>query len=181
MTKSDIADPIGHLREVHDRIDEHLDALELAVAAFAEPEHPAWREGIDAVWKAAAFFGNAGALHQRDEEESVYPRLERVQPGLQLVLAAAREGADAARMLVSELRRVALALSDPEETPRAVAHLPRLVARLGAELAAHRRVVDEQLLPKAARFLSARDLAAIGTEMVARRHPRPRPGDGASA
>jgi hemerythrin-like domain-containing protein len=163
-------EPLAFLRACHRRIEERIQILERAVAAFAEPGHPQWLEAMDAVQMAFAYFEESGRRHAEDEERSLFPRLRRVD-GCGDVLDALERDHREEDALRHELGAIARGLREPNETPVAVARLPEIVAAFGRHFRAHIRTEEEQVLPRAERLLSAEDLAAIAAEMRERRGP----------
>ena len=165
-------EPLGLLSDCHRRIEHFLAVL----AAIAER---AGERELDASERrqlegALTYFTTAAPRHTADEEESLFPRLERssdeaAAAALDVVRRLQRDHdeADALHADVDRLGRGWLA--DNTLAAERRRELRRLLARLRALYEAHIAVEDGELFPAAARILSADDLHAIGGEMAARR------------
>ena len=114
--------------------------------------------------------------HTRDEEESLFPRLRdstdpRAVEAIALVdrLERDHEEADEHHAMIDMLARHWL-IDDRLAVDHA-AELRRRLARLRALYTRHIAAEDRELLPTAARVLSAGEIRQIGREMAARRFP----------
>ena len=84
--ESDFTDPIGMLGDCHRRIERFLNAL-LTVATCAKGG-PLTHEQQAALATSLRYFREAAPKHTADEEESLFPRLSRLdRPDLQPLLA----------------------------------------------------------------------------------------------
>ncbi|HEY2747501.1 MAG TPA: hemerythrin domain-containing protein [Polyangia bacterium] len=143
-------DPFEMLERCHRRLEETLATLGGATPA---------RQALD---EALAFIDRAMARHERDEEESLFPRLARVPQLAPLLDRLTVQHRDQAA-LVDELR----ALMDaprPDE-----ARLADVVARLDAAYRAHLAIEERELFPAAKAALDADDIGGMASEMDARR------------
>lgn len=147
----------------HRRIEERLATLERAGEALVERRE----EALKAIRSAFAFMESNGAIHTRDEEESVFPRLQ-------------------GRMSVEESAMVEELEAEHAEADRRYARLKLVVERLEAGEEAsteyrqaaralcglyrrHIEVEDARLMEVARRELSSEHLGAIAEEMKRRR------------
>jgi hemerythrin-like domain-containing protein len=168
----DFSNPIELLIDCHRRI-EHFLAVLLKVAADAnggpmtQQQSGEWEQALD-------YFRNAAPRHTADEEESLFPRLQRLsQPEVEHALAEMREleadheQADEWHALVDNLGRkwlsdAVLAARDSERLNHTLANLSQLYSR-------HIALEDNSLFPVAAAVLAGTETAEIGTEMAHRR------------
>ncbi len=160
-------DPLGVLRACHRRIERQLGTL--ARLRRHLPEHHADHDARVAATAILRYFDTAAVHHHADEEQSLFPRLIPVAPDMAALAATLeREHAElAARWL--RMRPLLSAI-----VARSGAYLPaKGVAELCAAYAAHIAREEGELLPRAAEVLSPADVAAIGSEMAARRDVTP--------
>lgn len=169
---ADFSNPIELLIDCHRRIERFLAVL-MNVAAQANggpmtsEQRREWEQALD-------YFQNAAPRHTADEEESLFPRLRRLnQPEIEPALAeiqeleADHEQAAEWHQIVDQLGRrwlseTVLARSDAEGLNRALADLSQLYSR-------HIAVEDRSLFPVAAAVLTGTEKANIGNEMAHRR------------
>ena len=164
--------PIDILDGCHQRIRRHC-AL---IGRLAE--HLAARGADDEARVTAGlivrFFETAGANHHRDEEDDLFPALERVAPSLEL---------NAVRDLLHRLRKDhrkldGLWLQMRARLGEVVAGDPARIdpkAAAAFALAYYRHIALEEaeLLPLARRLLDANLVARLGNRMARRRGARP--------
>ncbi len=143
-------DPFEMLERCHRRLEETLAAL-----GGATPS----RQALD---EALGFIDRAMARHERDEEESLFPRLARVPQLAGLLDRLTIQHRDQTA-LVDELREL-MDAPRPDE-----ARLADVVARLDAAYRAHLAVEERELFPAAKAALDADDLGGMASEMDARR------------
>ena len=154
----------GMLAACHGRIERQLATLERLQRHL--PEH-----GCDVDARAAArgilkYFDTAAPNHHADEEASIFPRLRTAVHGLADTLVADLEREHA--ILTAQWRHLRPRLAGIAAGARANLS-PKEVAALRAAYAAHIAREEGELIPLAARTFDAGTLAAIGTEMAARR------------
>jgi hemerythrin-like domain-containing protein len=139
----------------------------------------------DVSWITAAGRGIAGAparrreaapKHTADEEESLFPRLRKVNhPEVEAAiktldpLEKEHQRADALHSVVDLLGR--RNLSGETLSPWEVQRFRESVAELAAIYKEHIRIEDEVVFPVAGKLLAANDKAAIAEEMARRRKP----------
>ena len=157
-------DPLGMLEACHGRIERQLATLDRLQRHL--PEH-----GCDVDARAAArgilkYFDTAAPNHHADEEASIFPRLRIALPGRADTLLADLEGEHA--LLAAHWRRLRPLLAGIAAGARANLS-PKQVTDVRAAYAAHIAREGNELIPLAARTFDAAMLAAIGTEMAARR------------
>jgi hemerythrin-like domain-containing protein len=168
----DFSNPIELLIDCHRRIERFLAVL-MKVAAqvkrgmMTKQQSREWEQALD-------YFRNAAPRHTADEEESLFPRLRRMnQPEIESALAemqkleADHEQAAEWHEIVDQLGRkwlseAMLVPDDAERLNQALANLSQLYSR-------HIAVEDESLFPVATAVLASTEKANIGTEMAHRR------------
>jgi hemerythrin-like domain-containing protein len=168
----DFSNPIELLIDCHRRIERFLAVL-MKVAAqvkggtMTKEQSSEWEQALD-------YFRNAAPRHTADEEESLFPRLRRMnQPQVESALAemqkleADHEQAAEWHEIVDQLGRkwlseAMLVPDDAERLNQALANLSQLYSR-------HIAVEDESLFPVATAVLASTEKANIGTEMAQRR------------
>ena len=159
--------PLDHLLACHRRIEERLESLERAAAHLDDRRD----EACQAIENSFRFLDSSGVLHTADEEESIFPRFTGA---LTIEEKAFVEGLELQHQetekVYGELKRFYLAWKDSAPSaPAAKDRFRSLVARLCDLYRSHIAAEDTQLVPIGRRVLDAEQLAAIATEMKARR------------
>ncbi|MBK9169170.1 MAG: hemerythrin domain-containing protein [Bryobacterales bacterium] len=151
--------PLDHLVACHRRIEERLDTLERAAA------HLAGRRGeaLAAIRNACAFLESSGAIHTRDEEESLFPRLPAQAEPLVRTLAAEHEEAERLYGILKDL------VNRIEAGETLDAEYRSVVGPLVALYREHIRREDSELIDVSRAALTGEDLSAIAAEMRQRR------------
>ena len=170
--ESDFTDPIGMLGDCHRRIVRFLHVL-VALATQQKGE-PLSDEQRTLLSTSLRYFREAAPKHTADEEESLFPRLRRLdRPDIDAVLAridsleqdhecADRSHAEVDRLGQLWLTNGRLPLEDASEFEKLGGQLETLYwHHIGQE--------DTEIFPFAARVLTSLDRQAIGKEMAARR------------
>lgn len=166
-------DPIGMLTDCHRRIERFLDVL-CRVSERAEGRALDGEER-DAVEAALRYFQESGPRHNCDEEESLFPRLRRIQvsevpaeiaPQIDR-LEGEHHQSEALHKEAAELFTHWLAEGDLHAADRN--RLRAVLARLQHIYSAHIRLEEDVVFPCAARLLDRQSVAAIGAEFQARR------------
>ena len=170
--ESDFTDPIGMLGDCHRRIERFLNVL-LRVAEQAHGE-ALNEEQRGALETALRYFRDAAPKHTADEEESLFPRLRRIEnAGVRALLTQIQSleeehvCADKSHGEVDNLGR--LWLRDGSLPPEQASRLLALLLQLRDLYRHHIATEDNEVFPGAAAALSASDCAAIGCEMASRR------------
>lgn len=165
-------DPIGMLGDCHRRIERFLNAL-LTVATGAKGG-PLTNEQQAALSTGLRYFREAAPKHTADEEESLFPRLSRLDhPDLQPLLAKIdslqkdHECAERSHREVDHLGK--LWLANGRLSPQDAEHLATVLTQLTALYRRHIATEDTEVFPFAAHALASSDHHAIGAEMAARR------------
>lgn len=162
--------PIELLKDCHRRIEYFLGALSGAIAR--NRRGPLDAEGREHLSRAIEYFRSGLPRHTRDEEDSLFPRLQTA-PELSACLASLtgehREEESAMEDLLRRLEPVAQGEALPADT---LDGLAQAAGALRARYAAHIAREEEELFPAAARLLSEAELSAVGEEMAARRGVR---------
>lgn len=164
-------DPTGLLSDCHRRVEMFLRTLEAVGQVI---DHPATEETSRALDSALRYFGQAAPKHTADEEESLFPRLRRIDhPEIRSAFARLDKLEDDHRWaapLHSEVERLGVQyLSKGKLSEAEIAEFRNSVASLAAMYKQHISVEDELIFPLAARTLSDTEKAAIAQEMAQRR------------
>jgi hemerythrin-like domain-containing protein len=167
----DFTDPTGLLSDCHRRLEMFLGMLDSVGQVI---DRPATNETRRALESAMRYFAEAAPKHTADEEESLFPRLRRMQdPEIGAAfskleqLEAEHRWAAPLHAVVDHLGSQYLStgsLSDPE-----VGDFRKAVASLASMYKQHISVEDGLVFPLAARVLSDADKVAIAKEMAGRR------------
>jgi len=170
--ESDFTDPIGMLGDCHRRIERFLNAL-LTVATGAKGG-PLTNEQQTALATSLRYFREAAPKHTADEEESLFPRLSRLdRPDLQPLLAridSLQQDHECAERSHREVDRLGqLWLANGRLSPQDAEDLATLLTQLTALYRRHIAMEDTEVFPFAANALASSGRLAIGTEMAARR------------
>jgi hemerythrin-like domain-containing protein len=167
----DFSDPTGFLSDCHRRIEMFLGSLE-AVARIID--RPASGESGRALETALRYFRESAPKHNADEEESLFPRLRRIQrPEMQAAVAKLddleREHRWAAPLHAEVERLGRKHLAGVTLSPAEIAEFRKAVGELAAMYREHIRVEEELVFPAAARALPENEQAEMGNERAARR------------
>jgi hemerythrin-like domain-containing protein len=156
-------DPLALLRACHEKMLVHCDLLEALVARArcGEPDDAARKAAQD----ITRYFSGSAPLHHRDEEEDLFPRINRQSLRIaELVHTLKREHQELDRLwetLAPELRRIP---GDGFSNA-----FPEAAARFCELYRQHIRRENRELLPLLASSLSSRELGYIGEAMAQRR------------
>jgi hemerythrin-like domain-containing protein len=170
--ESDFTDPIGMLGDCHRRIEMFLDVL-VRVAEQARGE-ALDEEQRGALETALRYFREAAPRHTADEEESLFPRLRRIESaGVRAIIARIESleeehvCADRSHGEIDDLGR--FWLREGMLLPEHASRLLTLLVQLRDLYRHHIAAEDNEVFPAAAAALSAYDRQAIGSEMASRR------------
>lgn len=165
------SDPTGLLSDCHRRIEMFLGSLQRVAAILDRPLDADARAALDA---SLRYFREAAPKHTADEEESLFPRLRKVNhPEIEAAiktldpLQKEHQRADALHREVDQLG--IKCLSGVTLSPENVQRFRGSVAELAAIYKEHIRIEDEVVFPVAGKLLAATDKAAIAEEMAQRR------------
>ena len=156
-------DPLALLRACHEKILAHCDLLQGLVAHMVEagPDN----EARGSAEKITRYFSTSAELHHRDEEEDLFPRLNRQSLKIaELVQVLKKEHGQLETLwgtLSPELKRLPAA-GFSEDFTRAVGDFCSLYQQ-------HIERENMEFLPLAANSLSQQELAEIGESMAKRR------------
>lgn len=164
-------DPTGLLSDCHRRVEMFMGSLRAVAALCEKPLTDEIRRSLDL---ALRYFREAAPKHTADEEESLFPRLRRINnPELQAALAQldvlekdhrwAEPLHKAVDLIGSEY------LAQGELTPDKSRDFREAVSQLDAMYRRHIEVEDKQVFPVAERVVNAELKAEIAKEMAARR------------
>jgi len=167
-------EPTGLLSDCHRRIEMFLGALQ-AVAKLID--QPRTEETARALEGALRYFREAAPKHTADEEESLFPRMRKVDDAevrsALTKLEELEQDHRVAEPLHAEVDRLGNKYLSAGRLGRAeVQAFREAVERLAALYQQHIRVEDTAIFPLAARLLPQADQRAIGLEMAARRTGR---------
>lgn len=164
--------PIGLMRDCHRRIEKFLSVLLRIVnetcGGALDDEH---RQALES---ALRYFKNAAPWHTRDEEDSLFPRMRKlddaqVRQALAKIdaLESDHQHADAWHAEVDQLGQRWLERNALD--PQAVDRLGELLEQLRETYQRHIAEEDDVIFPLAERTLSTNQITAIGREMAERR------------
>lgn len=165
------SEPTGLLSDCHRRIEMFLGSL-VRVAPLVEK--PLDADARMAMETSLRYFREAAPKHTADEEESLFPRLRRMDnPEVAAALGTLdplerdHRRADALHAHVDRLGKKCLSGGN---LSREEAHeFSQAVAALASIYKEHIRIEDELVFPVAGKVLSAEEKSAIAGEMAARR------------
>lgn len=170
----DFSDPTGLLSDCHRRIETFLVSLQRVAQVI---DRPLTNEAHTALGAALRYFKDAAPKHTADEEQSLFPRLRKLQnPEIEnalSTLAALEDDHARAEALHAEVHRLGvqclelgyLAAGDTGRFKQAVGDLVCIYAE-------HIRVEDDVVFPAAKQALSSSQKSDIANEMAARRELR---------
>ncbi|MGB5178065.1 MAG: hemerythrin domain-containing protein [Gammaproteobacteria bacterium] len=153
-------DPIGLLRACHEKMLAHCELLSTLVD----------KDSLDAAAREAArsisrYFSQSAALHHRDEEEDLFPRLNRQSLKIaELIHTLKKEHATLDALWDS----MAPELKQPPEAGFSSA-FKQAAQEFGTLYRQHIARENRELLPLASNSLSHQELAVIGESMAKRR------------
>jgi hemerythrin-like domain-containing protein len=169
---SHFSDPIGLLTDCHRRIERFLSVLvQVAAQAGDGPLTDDQRTALDT---ALRYFREAAPNHTADEEDTLFPRMRRMdRPEAKAVLASVdslEEDHERAQELHDEADRLGQAwLASGTLAAADAARFTVILARLSELYRGHIEVEEHEVFPVAARLLDASEREVIGGEMAARR------------
>ena len=161
-------DPIGMLADCHRRIERFLNIL-CRVAERAEGRALSGEE-YEAIEAALKYFQESGSRHNKDEEESIFPRLRSAHAAVMVEvdrLESEHRETEALHKECSELYARWMAEEGLHGVDRS--RLRAVVARLERIYREHIRLEEDVVFPCAARLLDRRAVTAVGAEFQARR------------
>ena len=153
-------DALAQLERSHRRLEEVLDALEEARRGGLEPS----QRVMEALDDATRYFTRAAPRHERDEEESLFPRMPEGAGAL-----IARLTAEHRAQHELHARLVAAVEGFERDSDAGRAELGAVITQLDAAYRAHIALEDAELLPSARAHLCDADHEAIAREMDERR------------
>lgn len=162
-------DPIGMLKDCHRRIEKFLHIL--CVVAEGARGRPLTDEEAAAIEASLQYFQAGGRRHNRDEEESLFPRLRANSSPESLVelkgLESDHSEGDALHASVESAYRAWLLQGrlDAAAEQRLLDQTQRL-KKLYAE---HIEIEEKNVFPRAAQALAPEAIAVMGEEFRARR------------
>jgi len=158
------SDPFAMLERSHTRLQDVLSQLLGAAAALHDDAHDA--DARARVGEIANFLEHSVARHERDEEESLFPRVREQFAQIVDTLEAEHRSQQA---LHHELRALATACDRDELDATLLAHLSDLAMTLAKSYSHHIEIEELELFPKARAALDATAKRALAAEMQARR------------
>ena len=170
--ESGFSDPIGLLADCHRRIERFLSVLvKVSEQVKGGPLTEEQRAALDT---ALRYFREAAPKHTADEEETLFPRLRRMEnPEVRGVLArvdALEEDHAHADRMHREVEHLGQAwLSCGTLSAADSERLRTILNELSTLYRTHIAVEEHELFPVAAKVLAEGDRRTIGGEMAARR------------
>jgi hemerythrin-like domain-containing protein len=162
-------DPLGMLADCHRRIERFLSIL-CGVAQRAQGR-PLSGEEHEAIEAALGYFREAGPRHNRDEEDSVFPRLRErgADEVLDKMSRLESEHSEASALHDEMARLYSRWIADGHLSTGDELRIKSIATRLLDIYREHIRIEEEIVFPCAARLIAPPELAAIGAEFKARR------------
>ena len=166
-TGSTLDRPLEHLTACHRRIEQRLDTLERVADHLTDKRG----EALEAMEACFRFFESNGILHTADEEESLFPRLQRgLSDAEQKFIVQLEDQHREADQLYAELKAIAAQLEDGQTVSGELQQRFRTASGRLAELyRSHIATEDRTLIALGRRVLSLAELAEISGEMKRRR------------
>lgn len=162
-------DALGWLLSCHQKIRDITALTKRLVSA----EAASLSEIPEAAERAHRYFTIALPLHERDEEDSLFPRLFGREPTLDQALLTMKEDHQSINEQLSGLvPALARLIQAPSSLLSLRADLTLWVERLSALWETHLTREERIIFPAAERFLSLEELATILEEMKERRHSK---------
>lgn len=167
----EFSDPTGLLSDCHRRIEMFLASLQRLAEVI---DSPLTTEAHGALDTALRYFHEAAPKHTQDEEESLFPRLRKIQhPEIERTLStldALENDHRRADALHAEVHQLGLQCLEEGHLPiRDADRFRHAVSGLASIYAEHIRIEDNVVFPAAKRALSPSQKAAIASEMSSRR------------
>ena len=165
------SDPTGLLSDCHRRIEMFLGSLQRVAQVIDRPLTDEARAALDS---ALRYFRESAPKHTADEEESLFPRLRRLQdPELEKALATL-DALEADHSKANTLHAAVDALGTQCLNERYLSatetdQFRQAVSDLASIYAEHIRVEDTVVFPAAKQRLSIPQQSEIATEMASRR------------
>jgi hemerythrin-like domain-containing protein len=176
-TSPDFSDPIRLLSDCHRRVEMFLGSLK----AIGENYEILDDEGERALQNALRYFRQAAPKHTADEEESLFPRLRRLEGDASAALSEIdRLEADHrwAAPLHDEVESIgALWIADRQLSEGNRERFRCAVEQLQAMYSKHINIEDSVLFPVANQILPEHQKREIGLEMARRRNVRAAEGE----
>lgn len=162
-------DPLGMLKDCHRRIENFLRVL--CQVAERRTEGALRPEERNAVETALLYFRTGGQRHTLDEEDSLFPRLQKAVSAedLQAIGSLEQEHGEADELHAAVDRLFSAWIASGSLSGDERRSLLAATERLKALYAGHIQVEETVVFPRAAAVLDAEAIAAIGSEFRARR------------
>jgi hemerythrin-like domain-containing protein len=159
-------DVVDLLLDCHERIRSMTALARRLASSSGLPD----AEVVDAADRVRRYFGIALALHARDEDESVVPRLRGKDPALDAALAEmSREHGEHEEPVAKLLDACDVLAEQPGRLPEIAPVLDRAATELEEHFAGHLAREEEVVFPAIRRHLAAEELARMSEELRARR------------
>ena len=162
--------PVEMLQDCHQRI-RHFVQLSRTLGEALEAPQAQVAEAAEAIFR---YFSQSLPLHEADENETLFSRLQRIAPlgsPLRDAAKAMVEQHHAIEELVFELAAVCGALRrQPERLPALASQLQHTSEALDKVFSSHLEMEETVIFPAVAQF-PAEELAAMTNEMQRRRRP----------
>jgi hemerythrin-like domain-containing protein len=160
------------LGDCHRRIERFLNVL--VTVAAREKGGPLTEQQRTALETSLRYFREAAPKHTADEEESLFPRLRRLDPaGSQAILTridSLEQDHECAQKAHDEVDRLGqLWLTNGRLSPEEALRLSTVLDQLARLYRNHIAIEDSEVFPFAASVLPPSERSSVGAEMAARR------------
>ena len=164
-------DPTGLLSDCHRRVEMFMGSLQAVAAVCDQPLTDHVRRALDL---ALRYFREAAPKHTADEEESLFPRLRRIDNAELRVALAHLDALEEDHRWAEPLHQIVDLIGNEflvngELTPAKCSDFREAVSQLAAMYRRHIDIEDKQVFPVAAKIVSAELKVEIAREMAARR------------
>jgi iron-sulfur cluster repair protein YtfE (RIC family) len=171
-TAHSFSDPTGLLSDCHRRIEMFLGSLQHVAGVI---DRPLTNDARTALESALRYFRESAPKHTADEEESLFPRLKKLQdPEIEAALETldTLEGDHRkAEALHAEVDDLGMRCLDQQCLPATEAdRFRQAVSNLDSIYVKHIKIEDELVFPAAKLRLSGSQKLAIADEMAGRRN-----------
>jgi hemerythrin-like domain-containing protein len=166
---SGFSDPIGMLKDCHQRIKSFLGILSVVVGRAHGRNLTS--EERSAIQAAIQYFRVGGKRHTADEEESLFPRLRASDMDIEEIDRLENDHREADDLHDSVEQLYSQWIEDsklgPEDTQRLISE----TGRLSQVYAGHIRIEEDVVFARAEKLLDRHTIVEIGSEFRLRRQP----------
>jgi hemerythrin-like domain-containing protein len=160
-----MSDPISHWHAEHANFSRLLDILETQIDAFHEGEQPNYDLMVDIV----SYLRHFPDLHHHPREDSAFVLLGKHEPGLKIPLQRLRQEHRVIAAVGDDLLRILSEVTSGGMIARAA--VEAIVAMYLVYYRHHIASEEKEVLPRAAKLLTADDWRAVATSAPSGRDP----------